>query len=537
MGRMSRTRSNFVVSKERDMSVSSVFKRLMAPLTGVLLLWSFTSAHADTFGRTTIGATPSGGLRADFKRGSKFTLSAPGTLRQLCTYIDGQGGGASSNHAQYFRLVVYRDASGVPGARVAETTYEQAMGQGGAARWVCGETYYTPLTPGDYWIVIHTGGGNGDLPNDGASIIRYYFDGTGNWYGNADTYADDASTTFGVGGAGDGTISAYAEFASGAILGTAGRATIASTPSSPMSADFKRGSSFTLSQEARVESISAYLDGLGATTGFQGINLVLYTDKNGVPDAYLAESPMVVEAGMTARWKSNQVVHPVTIPAGRYWVVAHTSGPPVARYYLDGTGNWYGNADTFSDGPSNPFGAGNTGNGTMSAFVSYTPGPFTHGKFGRTTTAAPLSGLSANYLRGSLFPVSHANAVVTGLNAYLDGLGGTTGSQKVKMAIYSEGWDLIEGSKEVIIPAGMSPQWVHFEINPASLPDPNYRLVIYTGNAAGVARSYGDGAANWAGYAAAYVSDPYVAPNLAEPTTTPGTVTLSVSADIQYPGN
>jgi hypothetical protein len=526
------------MTRSRDMNVSSVFTRLMTPLMGTLLLSSFTSAQADTFGRATVGTTPSGGLRADFKRGSRFTLSAPGTLEQLCVYVDGQGGGDSSNHSQYFRLVVYRDANGVPGARVGETTFEEGVGKGDAANWRCGETYNTPLSTGDYWIVIHTGGGHGSLPNDGASIIRYFYDGTGNWYGNADAFDDDSSTTFGAGDTGNGTISAYAQFASETELTTAGRATIGTAPSGAMSADFKRGSSFTLSRSARVESISGYFDGLGATSGFQYINLVLYTDKNGVPDAFVAQSPMVVEAGMTARWISNKVEYPVTIPAGKYWVVAHTNGPSVARYYLDGTGNWYGNADTFSDGASNPFGVGSTGNGTISAFVSLVPGPFTSGKFGRTTAAPTvLSGMSANYLRGSLFPVSHSNAVLTGVNAYLDGLGGSAGSQKVKMAVYSEGWDLIAGSKEVVIPAGMSPQWVHFEVQPSRLPDPNYRIVIYTGDSAGVARSYGDGAANWAGLAYPYVSDPYVAPNLAEPTATPGTVTLSVSADIQFPGS
>src|SRR3569833_1077988 len=119
----------------------------------------------DILCRRTVCTTPSEGLRADFKRGSRFTLSAPGTLQQLCAYLDGQGGGTSSNHIQSFRLVVYRDVNGVPDTRVAESTYTQSIGQDNPASWWCSETYYTPLSAGDYWLVIHTGGGNGTEPN------------------------------------------------------------------------------------------------------------------------------------------------------------------------------------------------------------------------------------------------------------------------------------------------------------------------------------------------------------------------------------
>ena len=47
--------------------------------------------------------------------------------------------------------------------------------------------------------------------------------------------------------------------------------------------------------------------------------------------------------------------------ASRVGVGTDHDGTPIIRYYADGTGNWYGNADTFSDGASAQFGAGGTG--------------------------------------------------------------------------------------------------------------------------------------------------------------------------------
>ena len=135
------------------------------------------------------------------KRGSKFTLSETGTLLSLSAYLDGSGGTAGS---QNVRLALYRDSSGVPGAKVAETT-AMAIASGTAAGWVTFAAPQTPLSAGTYWIVIHTGGT--------AGIVRNVGDGTANWYGNADTYSDGASDPFGTGSAGTGTLSVYATYA------------------------------------------------------------------------------------------------------------------------------------------------------------------------------------------------------------------------------------------------------------------------------------------------------------------------------------
>src|SRR5689334_23493715 len=93
--------------------------RLMAiVLSALLLLTTLTPAEAASFGRTTAGATPSGGLRANFKRGSKFVLTETGMLQQICAYLDSNGGGAN---IQWVRYAMYRDQNGVPGAFVTGT--------------------------------------------------------------------------------------------------------------------------------------------------------------------------------------------------------------------------------------------------------------------------------------------------------------------------------------------------------------------------------------------------------------------------------
>ena len=71
--------------------------RLLAIAFSAILLSAFVPAHAlSNFGRTTIGGITSSGLRADFKRGSKFVLSEKAVMVRICAFIDGKGGGSGS---------------------------------------------------------------------------------------------------------------------------------------------------------------------------------------------------------------------------------------------------------------------------------------------------------------------------------------------------------------------------------------------------------------------------------------------------------
>lgn len=154
-----------------------------------------------------------------------------------------------------------------------------------------------------------------------------------------------------------------------------GRIDIATNASAGMTANQKRGSKFSLTEAGTLLSFSAYLDGNGGASGSQSVSMVLYQDNGGVPGAKVAESSTVNVASGTAPDWVNFPAPATALSAGTYWIVLHTGNTGViARNRGDGAANWYGNADTFSDGASNPFGAGSTGAVTLSVNVSYTLG-------------------------------------------------------------------------------------------------------------------------------------------------------------------
>jgi hypothetical protein len=157
---------------------------------------------------------------------------------------------------------------------------------------------------------------------------------------------------------------------------TFGRTDIAAGQSGGMTADQKRGSKFTLPDKATLLSLSAYLDGLGGVTGSQSMRMALYKDSGGVPAGRWAQSSTVtIAAGTTGRWV-NFTVPATALDPGDYWIILHTGATQgVARYYADAiAANRYGNLDAFADGSSNPFGAGTSGNLTLSLKATYTVG-------------------------------------------------------------------------------------------------------------------------------------------------------------------
>ncbi|MGE5827984.1 MAG: hypothetical protein ACM30G_06410 [Micromonosporaceae bacterium] len=156
-----------------------------------------------TFGRTTVGTTPSSGMSGDYKRGSKFTLPDKATLLSFSAYLDGTGGAAGS---QSMKMVLYRDSGGLPAARLVESN-TVTVAAGATGGWVTFTAPATPLDPGAYWIVIHTGSTEGVARNRGG-------DGGTNWYGNADTFPG-AANPFGTGTAGTGTLSVNVSYTVG----------------------------------------------------------------------------------------------------------------------------------------------------------------------------------------------------------------------------------------------------------------------------------------------------------------------------------
>ena len=452
----------------------------------------------DYFGRTDSANIPSAGMTADFKRASKAVVSGPGTMESLCGYLDGLGGVSGE---QTLRFVLYKDANGVPGEKFLQTI-DFVLESGAPPKFYCVQTDALPLYAGTYWIALQSGGAGG--------VARYYYDGPANWYGNADRFADGPANVFGPGNAGGGTPAFYGRYWVASVLAHAGRSSIGTVPSKGLNADYKRASSFTLTEPGRLERLSFYVDGKGEFPGNTGQDgrMVLYRDASGVPGTKVVEGPQFfIWAGTSGLWLQH-FVSPLVLTPGKYWIALQTGNSwGVMRNFADGPANWYGNNDVYADGATNPFGVGNTGTVTMSAFISYIPGQFRTTTFGRTTVGVPSSGLAADMKRGSFFALPATDAAATTLYAYLDGKGGATGSQSARMVLYyadlqhQPGEKLVE-SDIVNIAAGRPPGWVKFTMPPTRLDAgvTGLFLVIHTGGNAGVIRDYGGGStSNWVG--------------------------------------
>jgi hypothetical protein len=527
-------------------------RALVLPTATLVILAGATSAYSQisaTFGRITEAATPSGGLTADYKRASRFTLPTAGSITRLCAYLDGKGGAGSASDYQPVNLALYTDDNGKPGSKVFEANGSFVQG-GSAASWYCmaGPLGFPlhPVAAGTYWIALQSGSPGG--------IARDFGDGPANFYSNADSYSDGASASFGAGNAGSVTLSVYAEYFPDSQVRNVGRTTVGPTPSGGMTADFKRASSFTLPERGKLYALTAYIDGGGASGADgepQEFRYVIYTDVNGSPGAKVYEGGnLITRKGWPGMWIYENADPPFapTLDAGRYWFTIFTgSTGGIARNFADSTpGNWYGNADLFSDLASPQFGPGNRGTGTISAFLSYRPGTITSGVVGRTDIGThPSKGLSANFIRWSQFQTNDVSTTLTGLRAYLDGLGATSGSQQVRMVIYglhadahTEYWYKIAQSADVTIPAGMQPQWVSFPVPSVPLDGTHgfYLIGIQSGDSGGVARDYGDDrldpAGNWFGASDAFADGAAQTPDANAPR---GEGTLSVYATYSLP--
>jgi hypothetical protein len=240
--------------------------------------------------------------------------------------------------------------------------------------------------------------------------------------------------------------------------------------------------------------------------------MALYRDVNGKPGAKVSqsiESQHYVGVGAPARWMTFPAT-PAILQPGKYWIAIMTSvWDAVGRNYADATpGNWAGNANPCCT-LSQSFGPASTGTGTISVFALYKPGTTQVHQVGRVDVArTPSKGLTANFLRGSLFSIdmdSGPPTVVDALYAYLDGNGGAGGSQQLRMQLYSakaeeHAINLKTQSEIVSIPAGQPPGWVRFPVAAVAV-DGNFLIMIESGNTAGVVRDYGDsnGTGNWLG--------------------------------------
>jgi hypothetical protein len=320
-------------------------------------------------GRRTIGATPSAGLRADFKRGSSITFPQAGKVTALTAYLDGK---ANPNvNFQLIRFALYKDLNGVPARLVAQSQYGAISG-GAPGRWYTLGVPDGIVTAGKYWLVLHTGGSDG--------LARYMADGTGNWYGNADFFNDESSAPFGIGTPGNGTISAFASYLPGTTLQkTLGNVVAGGFVEVTFADHFNEASRFRLvTPRATLNGLYAYFDGLAGGSGTQQVRMAVYRDNPAIgsaSDIVAVSNVLTINSGRQPGWVKFDIT-PTALPPGFYWISVHTGPNAVIRKYFDGGGSSLVNYhDDFADGPGgfvNNDGELFAGGSNLSVYATYT---------------------------------------------------------------------------------------------------------------------------------------------------------------------
>jgi hypothetical protein len=157
------------------------------------------------FGKASSGDVFTSGLPANTKRGSRFYMGQKGLLLNMGAYLDGNG--SASSGSQSLRMVLYRDSSGRPGTRVAQSN-AVSIAANSSTRWVYFPSPAAQLDPGYYWIMIHSGS------TSAVARIRATVDA--NVRSNTDAFSDGAANPSGaVGALGTTTLSLFVNYTVG----------------------------------------------------------------------------------------------------------------------------------------------------------------------------------------------------------------------------------------------------------------------------------------------------------------------------------
>jgi hypothetical protein len=154
---------------------------------------------------------------------------------------------------------------------------------------------------------------------------------------------------------------------------TFGKTSVGGSPDA-FSANRKRVNKYPLSVAAKVSKLSVYLAPT-STSGQQVLEGIIYADSSGKPGALLATSSQLTFASTnSAGWYDLTFQTPISLAAGNYWIGVITGGSgSVAGFRYDSvSGARDANANTYSSGPSNPFGSFSTDSEQTSLYATYT---------------------------------------------------------------------------------------------------------------------------------------------------------------------
>jgi subtilisin family serine protease len=141
-------------------------------------------------------------------------------------------------------------------------------------------------------------------------------------------------------------------------------------------ANYKRVNSYTVSTSGSLTKLTIYLQPSGQT-GSQTIRGLVYADAGGHPGALLATGVEVTfSSSQAAGWYDLTFTTPLALSPGTYWIGAATgSSNGVIGFRWKTVGNSrYLNTDTYSDGPSSPFGSGSFDSEEMSLYATVSAG-------------------------------------------------------------------------------------------------------------------------------------------------------------------
>ncbi|MFI4993910.1 MAG: hypothetical protein ACHQCH_09895, partial [Solirubrobacterales bacterium] len=170
------------------------------------------------------------------------------------------------------------------------------------------------------------------------------------------------------------SVSAHTAVVSQAPL-TFGKTSVGAS-SDTFASERKRVNRYALPTAGSVTKLSVYLTPT-ATSGQEVLKGIIYADNAGAPGALLGVTEQLAfKSTNTAGWYSLVFSSAVKLTASNYWIGVMT-GPTasVAGFRFDSvSGSRAYNANPFTSGPTNPFGAVTTDSEQTSLYATYTPG-------------------------------------------------------------------------------------------------------------------------------------------------------------------
>jgi hypothetical protein len=140
--------------------------------------------------------------------------------------------------------------------------------------------------------------------------------------------------------------------------------------------DRKRAYRYALPAAGTVSKLSIYLAPT-TTAGQQVLKGLIYADSSNAPSALLGSTEQLTfQSTNSAGWYDLKFSSPVKLAAGNYWigVITGATSYVLGTRYDSVSGSRDYNANTYTSGPTNPFGAVSTDAKQLSLYATYTTG-------------------------------------------------------------------------------------------------------------------------------------------------------------------